>query len=73
MTYEVVFDAGKPWSETFEDEESLTQALKDFYEQHKYEGDTFDVVIYDEAGIDISESQSIQEIIAQILEEDEDK
>lgn len=68
--YEVVFDAGKPWSEWFDSDEALEEALKEFYEAHKEDDYPFDVKVYNAEGDDISEAQFIQEMIAHIMEED---
>lgn len=70
--YEVVFDAGKPWSEWFENDEDLEEALNDFYQDHKEDNYPYDVKIYNANGDDISEAQFIQEMIGHIMEEDYD-
>jgi len=73
--WEAVFsNGGKPWSERYKDNEELSKGLKDFYKEFIKDDDGHcDVQVYDVNGEDFSESQSIQEMIAEIIEEDEDK
>lgn len=70
--YEVVFDVGKPWSEWFENDEDLEEALKTFYMNNKENDYPYDVKIYNSNGDDISESQFIQELIVKIMNEVDD-
>lgn len=67
--YRVVFDNGKPYEETYKGVVELTEGLKKFYEQNKDSDYQFDFTVYDERGNDMSESQFVQEIVAEILEE----
>jgi hypothetical protein len=72
--WEAVFsNGGKPWSERYTDNEELSKGLKDFYEEFiKDQEDSFcDVKVYDVNGDDFSESQSITEMIAEIIGEEE--
>jgi len=70
--YRVIFDNGKPSEETFNNEADLKAGLKKFYLENKDSG-IFDCFVYSleesDDGIDISESQFINEMIEEILEE----
>lgn len=70
-SYQVIFDNGKPFENWFNTDESLKEALRDFYLLNKDSNNFYDVAVYRD-GEDISESQHIQEIIAEILEEQEE-
>ena len=69
--YRVIFDNGKPSEETFNNEADLKAGLKKFYLENKY-GGIVDCFVYfhdgkDEA--DLTDSQFINEMIEEILEE----
>lgn len=70
MKYRVVYDAGKPYEETYDNDEDLANALQDFYLANKDSNYPFDAVVYDENDEDITDSQFIQEIIDNISVED---
>lgn len=69
--FKVIYDIGKPYEETYQSEEELEKALKSFYEKNVYQVEDcpFDIFIYNEKDEDISESQFVQEIISNILNE----
>lgn len=71
QSYQVIFDDGKPFEKWYNTDESLKKALRDFYLLNKDSNNFYDVAVYRD-GEDISESQHIQEIIAEILEEQEE-
>lgn len=73
--FKIVVDSGKPTEETANSEAELEKILKAIYEQYKADikADNcpyLDVFVFNERGEDISESQFISEIIADILNED---
>lgn len=74
--YKVIFDCGKPYEVFYNTDKALKQGLKEFYERNKDEG-YFNAEVYGfkeeldlKEWIDISESQFINEIIGEILEND---
>lgn len=69
--YKIVFDNGKPYEETANNNEELKSKLKDFYESNKDSDDYFNSWVYNENGENISDSQFIAEIIDDILNESE--
>ena len=68
MKFKVIFDAGKPYEEIFNNAEDLKQGLKDFYSKY-YDGYFRDVFISNESDEDISETPFICEMIEEILDE----
>lgn len=69
MTYRVVFDNGKPYEEKFISINAVEQALREFYEKNKGSDYPFDCRVYEQQEVDITESQLIDEIIGDILDE----
>ena len=69
--YKVVFDNGKPYEESFKNQNDLKKALKRFYDENKDDDSPFDVKVYDEKENDITETQAIDEIVNEITSEDE--
>jgi hypothetical protein len=68
--YKAIFDIGKPYEETINNDTDLRKALKVFYEQSlKDDNDLYDVQIFNSENEDISESQFITEMIFEIMEE----
>lgn len=68
-TYKVVFDNGKPYEETFKGEEALKEALTEFYDLNKDGEYPFDSKVYNSKDEDITESQFINEMVADIIGE----
>ena len=66
--YKVVFDDGKPYEETFKDEAELIKGLENFFILNQNSEYQFDVIILDNKDNDVSDSQFINEMIADILE-----
>lgn len=66
--YEVIFDDGKPYNKVYNSGESLKEGLKEFYLRNNNcrEVGLYDISVYSE-GEDITESQFIEDIIADIL------
>lgn len=76
--YKIIFDNGKPYTDYANSEEELKVKLKDFYVNNKSglsETYYYDVEVFDcedeDNEKDISESQFIQEMISEIIEEEE--
>jgi hypothetical protein len=67
MIYKIIFDNGKPYEDKAESEEELKEKLNNFYCLNKDNEDFFDVKVFNNEE-DISESQFISEMIADILE-----
>lgn len=76
--WEAVYsNGGKPWSETYNSDEALREGLTRFYYDYvKLEDEELngycDVQVYNDKGEDYSESQFIQELIGEIMEDDEE-
>lgn len=66
--YKVVYDIGKPYETEYSSDKELAKGMKDFYIQNKDNGGYLDCKVYNETGEDISDSQFIQEIVANIIE-----
>jgi hypothetical protein len=67
--YRVIYDAGKPYSEEYQNEQELKAGLKKFYVGNVGECAYMDSIVLNEQGEDISESQFITELISEILAE----
>lgn len=67
--YKVVFDVGKSYEEIIHGSNNLKLALKNFYDRNKDNIDC-DVKIYDENDNDITERQDIDEMVAEIINEE---
>lgn len=67
MKYTAMFDAGKPYEESFEDEVALEKALRDFYYAHKDDDYPFDCKVYDMDGQDLTDSYIIESMIGEIM------
>lgn len=66
--YKVVYDDGKPFEVYYNTDDALFEGLKIFYDYNK--GDSyFDCKIYNSDGEDISDSQFINEMVGEILNE----
>jgi hypothetical protein len=65
--WELVFDAGKPYSVKVNSDKALFKELKKFYLAHKDEDSDFDVKVYNAKGEDFTESQFINEMIGEII------
>ena len=63
----VMFDAGKPYEEHYDSDEALEKGLREFYEQHKDSGDSFDAKVYNAEGDDFTETQFIEEMMVEIM------
>jgi hypothetical protein len=68
--YDIVFDNGKPWDDEANSDEELFQKLKDFHEVNRKEDMYYDVFVFNSEGIDITDSQFIQEMAAEIMGDD---
>lgn len=66
--WEIIFDAGKPYSVKVGSDEALFRELKKFYLEHKDDDSPYDVKIYDSKGDDFSEAQFVDEMIGVILD-----
>ena len=69
--YTVVFDAGKPYTETFTGHEKLRRGLMDFYFLNRDTDGFYDARVYNEDDQDITESQFITELIGEFIGDDE--
>ena len=70
MKYKLIIDYGKPYEEEANTEEELKTELTKLNEiSKKEEYAYFDVVVLNEKGEDITESQFIQEMISKIMGE----
>ena len=78
MKYKVIFDNGKPYEETYENEAELKEALKKFYLDNTNDKShyNFDVKVFcweynpsinNLEEVDITESQFINEIVGDII------
>ena len=69
--YTVVVDIGKPFEEKAEDLDKVEEVLKNVHQRFIVEEECphVDVKVYDGIDRDVTESQAIQEIVADILEE----
>lgn len=70
MIYKLIFDNGKPYEDKAESEEELKEKLNNFYCLNKDNEDFFDVKVFNNEDEDISESQFISEMIADIIGEE---
>lgn len=70
--YKLLIDKGKPYEESINTLEELEQRLRELNKESKTtDYPYFDVKVFDDKDNDISESQSIQELIAEIQEVEE--
>jgi len=70
--YKIIFDNGKPYEEIATTETELKAKLKDFYLRYKDTDEETNAYIYfiqDKEEIDLSESQFIDEMISEIIQE----
>ena len=65
MKYTIVIKSGKPYEVKFNSDVELFSNLKEIYEADK---ENIDVMVLDEEGEDISDSQFINEIIESIID-----
>lgn len=72
MKYKVILDNGKPQEEIATDEEDLKSILEAFYLSNKGSDFQFNAYVLNEKNEDISESQFISELIADIMDSDKD-
>jgi len=70
MSYKIIFDNGKPYEEKAKDETELKEKLNSFYCLNANNDYPFNAVVFNEQDEDISESQFITEIIADIIGEE---
>jgi len=70
MKYKIIFNVGKPYEVVVNNEDELKQKLKEFYETYKEneEYSYYEVNVFNENDDDITESQFIEEIVGEILE-----
>jgi len=66
----VIFDAGKPYEQSFSSDEELEVGLRKFYWAHKDSDYTYDVKVYNARGDDFTESQFVTEMVAKIMGEE---
>lgn len=69
--YKIIFDNGKPFEEIVYNEIDLKNKLREFYLLNKDSDNYFNAIVLNEKDEDISESQFIEEIIGDILNEEE--
>ena len=69
--YKIIFDNGKPFEEIVFNEIDLKNKLREFYLLNKDSDNYFNAIVLNEKDEDISESQFIEEIIGDILNEEE--
>ena len=69
MKYKIIFDAGKPYEIVVNSDEELKKELTDFYDSNKDNSSYMDAFVYNSEDEDISESQFISEMIAEIIGE----
>ena len=69
--YKIIFDNGKPFEEVVYNEIDLKNKLREFYLLNKDSDNYFNAIVLNEKDEDISESQFIEEIIGDILNEEE--
>lgn len=65
--YKVLIDYGKPFEEFAGNELELKSLLKDLYIKSR-DMAYCDILVFNEAGLDITESQFVEEIIRDVLE-----
>lgn len=65
-THIIVFDDGKPYTDHANGEKELKYKLEKFYLQHKGRDDV-DFKVYDSNDNDVSDSQMVQELVADII------
>jgi hypothetical protein len=68
--YSVTYDYGRPCAEQVESREELKALLTRLHIMSKEEHPYFDVHVYNEDNEEITDSQFIEEMVAQIREED---
>ena len=68
--FKVVVDIGKPYEEAAQDLDEIQQILEDIHQRYIVEEECphVDVWVYDDIDRDITESQAIQEIFANIVD-----
>jgi hypothetical protein len=71
--YKIIFDNGKPFEEIVYNEIDLKNKLREFYLLNKDNDNYFNAIVLNEKDEDISESQFIEEIIGDILNEEENE
>lgn len=67
--FKIVFDTGKPYEVSCKNEEELRSELKKFYIENKGNDYQYDAKVFNDKNEDISESQSMSEMMADIIEE----
>ena len=68
--YKIIVDAGKPYDIDIKNYEELKQQLKKLKKESEKDNHHFDVIILNDKDEHITETPFIQEMIAEILEED---
>lgn len=69
-THIIVFDAGIPYTAHVNGEKELKSKIEKFYLQHKGQDD-FDFKVYNTNNEDVSDSQMVQELVADIIQKHE--
>jgi hypothetical protein len=72
MKYRVVYDNGKPYEETYNNTDELFEGLKKFYDNNKTDDYQYDAKVYDESGLDITESFVVESMIGEIVDNEID-
>ncbi len=67
--YTVLFDTGIPTEKGFDTDQALKEGLKTFYKQNKESEFAIDLTVYNSKDENISETQSIEEMVTEIREE----
>jgi hypothetical protein len=70
--YTIAFDAGKPYEDYADSDRELRKKLEAFYVRNKGDDYPYDVVVFNSKGRDITEDQFITEMIAEIMEDNEE-
>jgi len=67
--FTIVFDDGKPSDKTVSGFPALKKELRAFYVRNKDNDYQYDVQVFDARGVDVSETQVVQEMIEEIIDE----
>jgi hypothetical protein len=67
--YKVIYYIGKPFEVFYNTDEELKEGLKSFYLKHKDKDYFFDVNVFNSLDENITESQFIEEMVGEFLDE----
>lgn len=71
--WSVIFDAGKPYEQTYATDAALEQGLKEFYMNNKDSDYPYNALVYNANGDDFTESQFVVEMVGNIMGEEEER